>query len=72
MAIVILPNDKSEPDKRRVFIFPKTFSDLHFYRSKPGTKTLDIRIAQIDKIDGFLAKYKDNYVLSASGIDKSN
>jgi hypothetical protein len=72
MAIVILPKaDEGEP-KRRVFIFPKTFSDLHFHRSKPGTKRHDIRDVQVDSIAEILSKFEDNFVLSASGIAMSN
>ncbi|HEY1207945.1 MAG TPA: hypothetical protein VGE85_01125 [Terracidiphilus sp.] len=72
MAIVILPNDKGEPDKRRVFIFPKTFSDDKFYRSKPGKKSHDNRDVQIDRIDKVLLEYEDNFSLSQTGKSKSS
>jgi hypothetical protein len=71
LAIVILPIDKSEHDKRRVFIIPKTFSDLHFHHSKSGTKSHDIRDVQIDRIAEVLLDFEDNFILSPNGKSKS-
>jgi hypothetical protein len=68
MAIVILPNDNGEPDKRRIFIFPKTISDDRFrHNGKPGTKYHDFMTVQVDKIAELLPEFEDNFCLSATG-----
>ena len=72
MAVVILPNDKGEPGKRRVFIFPKTISDERFHRPRPGAKNYGIMSAQIDQIARILPEFEDNYRLSVTGVAKSN
>ncbi len=68
LAIVILPNaDEGEPE-RRVSIFPKSISDVRFYRYPPETKNHDIMSGQIDLIAEILPEYKDNFCLSPTGI----
>lgn len=72
LAIVILPNaNKGEP-KRRVFIFPKTFSDVHFYRYGPATKSHNIMSVQIDKMIEIFPEFEDNFGLYPTGNAKSN
>ena len=67
MAIVILPNANEGEPKRRVFIFPKTISDLRFYRSEPETKGHDIRSVQVDRVASVMPDFEDNFRLSLTG-----
>jgi hypothetical protein len=72
MAVVVLPNDKGEPSKRRVFIFPKAISDERFHRSRPEAKNHGIMSGQIDQLAKILPEFEDNFRLSVTGIAKSN
>ncbi len=72
MAIVILPSNNDGLTRRRFFIFPKTISDARFYRYGPVTKSHNIMSVQVDKIADVLSEFEDNFVLSASGIPRSN
>lgn len=73
MAIVILPSDKGEPDKRRVFIFPKTISDIRFrHNGRPATKYYDYMNVRVDEIAKILPEFRDNFRLSVTGITTSS
>jgi hypothetical protein len=72
IAVVILPNDKGEPEKRRVFIFPKTISDARFrHNGRPATKYYDYMNVRVDEIANVLPEFEDNFCLSVPGVDKS-
>lgn len=67
MAIVILPDSKDEPEKRRVFVFPKAISDKRFHRYGPETKNHDIAGVQVDEIARVLPEFENNFRLLPTG-----
>ncbi len=77
LAIVILPNDKGEPNKRRVYIIPKSIAGDEnpggrFYRYPEGTKNHNIRSGQIDKLAEQIPEFEDNFCLSQTGKSRSS
>jgi hypothetical protein len=71
LAFVILPNSAEGEPNRRVFIFPKSISDVRFYQYGSATKYRDFKSGQIDLIADMLPEFEDNFRLSPTGNPQS-